>query len=219
MTIRGHFVSELSTLKAEIMELGALAEDAFDMTLDAIRTKHDGKLDEVIENDKAINELELTINEKATLMIAKQQPVASDLRRIIVCLKVSSDLERMGDLSVDMAKAAKRLQDREDLAVFEKELLAIAAKAKVMVQSVLIAYRDANILEAQKIAAMDDEVDRAYGEFVKSLFEVVAVETGLTEQITQMAFISRYIERIADYCTNIAEWIIYEVNGKRFDLN
>ncbi|MBU9710296.1 phosphate signaling complex protein PhoU [Evansella tamaricis] len=219
MTIRGQFVSELSELKGEIMRLGAMVERAFDETIEAIRKKQYAKLDDIIDNDKNINDLELAINDKATLMIAKQQPVASDLRKIIVSLKVSSDLERMGDLSVDMAKSALRLNDRINLEKFEEELLSMASKAKIMIKAVLIAYRDSNVLEAQKIAAMDDDVDSAYGKFIQSIFEVVAVETGITEQVTQMAFISRYIERIADYCTNIAEWIIYEVNGKRFDLN
>ncbi|MDQ0254095.1 phosphate transport system protein [Evansella vedderi] len=219
MVIRGQFETELTQLKSEIIMLGTMVENAFDETIKGIKNKQYGKMEPIILNDEKINRLELDINERATLMIAKQQPVASDLRKIIVSLKVSSDLERMGDLTVDMAKAFKRMVDKEELGHFEKELITIASKAKAMMKAVLVAYQEGNVLEAQKIASMDDEVDRAYGQFVQSIFKVVAVETGVTESITQMAFISRYIERIADYCTNIAEWIIYEVNGKRFDLN
>lgn len=217
--IRGQFTAELGNLKKEIMELGALVENSFAETMDAIETKNFEKIDDIILKDELINKLELAINEKATLMIAKQQPVASDLRKIIVSLKVSSDLERIGDLTVDMGKALKRLNDKEELAHFEQDLVQLGRKAKLMFQLVLQAYDSSNILAAQKIAAMDDEVDHAYGEFVKSIFEVVALETGVTKHVTQLAFTARYIERIADYCTNVAEWIIYEVNGKRFDLN
>ncbi|MFA9555924.1 phosphate signaling complex protein PhoU [Evansella sp. AB-rgal1] len=219
MVVRGQFDTELSRLKNDIMLLGNLVQKAFQDTMEAIKEKNYALLDDIIINDKAINNMELEINEKATLMIAKQQPVASDLRKIIVCLKVSSDLERMGDLSVDMAKAAKRLKDKKELQHFEDELLTIADKAKIMMKLVLVAYKESNVLGAQKIAAMDDEIDKTYSEFIQSIFEVIAVETGITEHVTQLAFISRFIERIADYCTNIAEWIIYEVNGKRFDLN
>ncbi|MBU9721888.1 MULTISPECIES: phosphate signaling complex protein PhoU [Bacillaceae] len=219
MNVRGHFVNDLAELKGEVLELGGMVEQAFTETIEAIRKKEYSKFDDIIIQDSKVNSLELEINEKATLMIAKQQPVASDLRKLIVSLKVSSDLERMGDLSVDMAKAAQRLTEKENLIQFEEELLLMASKAHVMIKAVLIAFRDTNTLEAQKIAGMDDEVDHAYAKFVQSLFEVVAVETGVTEQVMQMAFIARYIERIADYCTNIAEWIIYEVNGQRFDLN
>ncbi|MDG5786833.1 phosphate signaling complex protein PhoU [Evansella sp. AB-P1] len=219
MIIRGQFDIDLSQLKEEIMLLGSMVEKAFEDTMMAIKEKEYAKLDDIILNDQYINQLELEINEKATLMIAKQQPVASDLRKIIVSLKVSSDLERMGDLTVDIAKAAKRFKNVEQLNGFEDELQTMAEKAKVMMTSVFHAYRGANVMEAQKIAAMDDEIDTAYSNFVKSIFEVVAVETGVTEHVTQLAYTSRFIERIADYCTNVAEWIIYEVNGKRFDLN
>ena len=219
MSVREDFINELSQLKDEILRLGAMVETAFEKTIKSIKTKQYTILDEIIENDKVINDLELTINEKATLLIARQQPVASDLRKIIVCLKVSSDLERMGDLSVDMAKAGKRLLNNEFIGLFEKDLIVMAAKTKEMLRDVLKAYCDSDVLEAQKIAAVDDQIDKAYGEFVQSIFKVAPLEHDSIENITQLAFISRYIERIADYCTNIAEWIIYEVNGKRFDLN
>ncbi|MCD8511742.1 MAG: phosphate signaling complex protein PhoU [Bacillus sp. (in: Bacteria)] len=219
MNIRGQFETELTKLKNEIMELGSRVENSFSEVIKAIEERQPEKMDDIIMFDETINRLELEINERATVMIARQQPVASDLRKIIVSLKVSSDLERMGDLTVDMAKAFKRMDKKEEFKHFEKQLLAMADKAKMMMQAALAAYQNSNVLEAQKIASLDDEVDRAYSQFVQSIFEVVALETGTTEQITQMAYISRYIERIADYCTNIAEWIIYEVNGKRFDLN
>ncbi|WP_096189508.1 phosphate signaling complex protein PhoU [Evansella halocellulosilytica] len=219
MTVRGQFTNELYGLKKEIMILGTMVEKALCDTMNAIKRKQYSKFDEIIENDIQVNQIELEINEKATLMIAKQQPVASDLRKIIVSLKVSSDLERVGDLTVDIAKAASRLKDHQHMVPFENELLTMGEKAQRMLQESLKAYQESNVLAAQHIATMDDEVDEAYGLFVRNIFGVVVSEKGVTEQVTQMAYISRYIERIADYCTNIAEWIIYEVNGKRFDLN
>ncbi|WP_026690401.1 phosphate signaling complex protein PhoU [Alteribacter aurantiacus] len=219
MTVRGGFVTELGDLKEEVMMLGSLVQRSLADTMKAIDKNNYSLMEDIIEHDKVLNELELEINERATLMIAKQQPVASDLRRIIVSLKVSSDLERMGDLAVDMAKAAQRLTRSDACTNHVEALLELATKAEYMLQEVLKAYKKRDMLSAQRIAAMDDEVDRAYGQFVKGIFKITVSNEKDTQQITQLAFISRYIERIADYCTNIAEWIIYEVNGKRFDLN
>ncbi|MCR6111481.1 phosphate signaling complex protein PhoU [Bacillus sp. A301a_S52] len=219
MPTRETFETNLAELKEDIMFLGTMVEKAFEATLDAVVHADEAKFDDIISNDKYINELELEINEKATLLIAKQQPVASDLRKIIVTLKVSSDLERMGDLTVDMAKAAKRIEDRDKVSHYMEDLMAMAEKAKDMLRKVLAAYRSSDVIKAQLIAALDDEIDAAYGEFVQSIFKMAISGHDSPEYITQMAFISRYIERIADYSTNIAEWIVYEVNGQRFDLN
>ncbi|MCR6095681.1 phosphate signaling complex protein PhoU [Salipaludibacillus agaradhaerens] len=219
MPTRETFETNLAELKEDIMFLGTMVEKAFEATIDAVVHADEGKFDDIISNDKYINELELEINEKATLLIAKQQPVASDLRKIIVTLKVSSDLERMGDLTVDMAKAAKRIEDREKVDNYMEDLLAMAEKAQDMLRKVLAAYRASDVIKAQLIASLDDEIDAAYGDFVQSIFKMAIAGHDSPEYITQMAFISRYIERIADYSTNIAEWIVYEVNGQRFDLN
>lgn len=219
MTIRNLFEEELKRLKNEVVRLAEKVENAFQRSIEAVQKDDVQAMDEIIEADEEINDLELTINENATLLIAKQQPVASDLRKIVVCLKVSSYLERIGDLTVDIAKAGKRLHDNKTFKQHEAPLWEMAEKANKMIREAIVAFDAADIFEAQKIAAEDDEIDRAYGAFVKSLFNMQIENNDDVEQLTQLAFISRYVERIADYCTNISEWIIYEVNGKRIDLN
>ncbi|TMW71556.1 phosphate signaling complex protein PhoU [Alteribacter natronophilus] len=219
MTVRGTFATSLMELKTEVMLLGSMVRHSLRETVEAFETGDYSRLEEMIELDQTVNELEQEINEGATLLIARQQPVASDLRKIIVMLKISSDLERVGDLAVDMSKAAKRITPSEVLEEHKSALLELAAKADYMMKEVLQAYKECNVLKAQQIAGLDDDVDRAYGDFVKSIFDTAVSKKEDIQQITQMAFISRYIERIADYATNIAEWIIYEVNGQRFDLN
>ncbi|RKL67797.1 phosphate transport system regulatory protein PhoU [Salipaludibacillus neizhouensis] len=219
MTVRENFNLEMIELKEEIKLLGSMVEKAFFDTMDAFHSKNKAKFEQIIENDKYINAIELDINEKATLLIAKQQPVASDLRKIIVALKVSSDLERMGDLAVDLAKAAERMHDYEKFKEYEISLLEMANKAQHMMNNVLIAYKESKVMDAQHVASMDDVVDAAYGEFIWKIINITITDKRDIEHITQMTFIARYIERIADYCTNISEWIIYEVNGQRFDLN
>jgi phosphate transport system protein len=215
MMTRNTFVSELNTLKQEVKELGKKVENTFRAVVMAMDADNRAELEDLIDADEEVNKAELAINEQAVLVIARQQPVAGDLRHIIVCLKISSDLERMGDLSVDMAKAYLHMASPGMFHRKREELLSIADKVRLMIGRVMKAYDSLDVLQAQDIAGMDDDIDRAYGVLVKELLQ----SRESTADAAQLAFISRFMERIGDYCTNIAEWIIYEVNGSRFDLN
>lgn len=218
MQTRETFHSGLTVLKEDIVALGTQVNEAFNASMIAFINNDVKKFNEIKENDIKINQQEIAINEKATLLIARQQPVASDLRKIIVAFKVSSDLERVGDLAVDITNAAKRIP-LTDTKIETTLLIQMANRASEMLSKALVAYENGNVLEAQQIAALDDEVDEMYAQFVKKIFNIVVSEQLAIEQLTQLAFISRYNERIADYATNIAELIIYEVNGQYFDLN
>ncbi|OIJ18397.1 phosphate transport system regulatory protein PhoU [Anaerobacillus alkalidiazotrophicus] len=218
MHTRETFHSGLSGLKESIVKLGEQVDQAFHHAMDAFVNNDFEKIQNIKENDLKINQQELVVNEKATLLIARQQPVASDLRKIIVAFKISSDLERVGDLAVDICKAAERIPKTE-MEIDTTILVEMAIIASGMVTNALRAYESGNVLEAQQIAHLDDQVDDMYARFVKQLFNIVISDQLEIEQVTQLAFISRYIERIADYATNIAELIIYEVNGQYFDLN
>lgn len=217
--VRGTFETSLEELNTNILEMGEMVEDALELAISGFSEDNIEKLDKVIKEDIKINQYEININEKVTLMIAKQQPVAKDLRKVIVALKISSDLERVGDLAVDIAKVSKRLSDKEEkFKQKKKELLAIAKVAQHMITDALDAYQEKDVLKSQKIAQLDDSVDKEYGTFIRELFKANPHSTS-AEQITNLAFIGRYIERIADYATNLAEWVVYEANGQYFDLN
>ncbi|WP_078430963.1 phosphate signaling complex protein PhoU [Alkalihalobacterium alkalinitrilicum] len=215
--IRGGFESELKEIKSKILEMGQVVEMALQRSIDSFKVNDHIGMDEVIRNDHKINQFELNINESVTLLIAKQQPVASDLRKLIVALKISSDLERIGDLAVDIAKVGKRVRP-SDLKEYRSQLISISQRATEMLSSAIAAYYHSDILKAQKIANLDDTVDRMYGEFIQSLFKLES-NSRQVENVINLAFIGRYIERIADYATNLAECIVYEVNGQYFDLN
>lgn len=217
MSVRSTFESSLNELKENIIEMAEQVTNAFDLSMKGYNDNDEQLLETVIRNDKKINECEIEINEKVTLMIAKQQPVATDLRRIIVALKISSDLERIGDLAVDIAKTARRL-NAAGLTDFKPQLTDMANIAKTMLLDAMTAYKERDILESQKIANLDDDVDKKYKEFIQNLFHL-NMNNVSSEIITLHAFIGRYIERIADHATNLAEWVVYEVNGQYFDLN
>ncbi|AOM82381.1 phosphate signaling complex protein PhoU [Salisediminibacterium beveridgei] len=215
MPTRTHFEAELSLLKDDIADLGHSVLRGFQDTIQAIEANNLPRLEDIVEEDETINRIELDINDKATMMIARQQPVASDLRKIIAGLKVASDLERIGDLTVDMAKAALRV---DNLCNYETEIEGLNDLAKQVIQMihrVFLAYSQSDVIGAQHIAALDDKIDKDYSDFVKHRFS----SEKASEDVMQFVFMARYMERIADYGTNVAEWIIYEVNGQRFDLN
>ncbi|NEU29752.1 phosphate signaling complex protein PhoU [bacterium LRH843] len=217
MVVRS-FHTQLDNMKQELLKLGEQIEGVLNEVVEGIASQDKIELmEEIIKNDYKINQVELELHDKVTLLISKQQPVATDLRKLIVILKISSDLERVADLAVDMAKQSIRLK-QGNYNHYKDQLVTMFTLAREMIQESLVAFEQSDLMMAQKIASMDDRVDRLYGEFIRDLFQVSKDEIEV-DQITQLAFIGRYIERIADYATNIAEWVVYEVNGKHFDLN
>lgn len=218
MVVRSFHI-ELEEVKEQLLQMGNHIQSILEELITAFKkTENANVMRKIIEDDEKVNEMELQLHDRVTLLISKQQPVATDLRVLIVVLKISSDLERIADLAVDMAKQTMRL--KEDAVVNEKkeELINMFSIAQDMIEHSLESFAKSDMLMAQKIAAMDDQVDNMYGQFIRNIFSMSQQEIEVN-QVTQLAFIGRYIERMADYATNIAEWVVYEVNGKHFDLN
>ncbi|KMK74725.1 phosphate signaling complex protein PhoU [Alkalihalobacillus pseudalcaliphilus] len=217
MAVRENFTHQLQVVKEQLLDMGARVSEVLHESHRAFQEADIETMDRIIKDDHLINELEHKLNDSVTLLITKQQPVATDLRKLIVTLKVSSDLERVADLAVDMAKAARRL-DAQMLTDIREKMMKMFQLAEQMIEESLKAYAQSDVILAQRVASIDDHVDRMYGEIIRELFELNSNEVEVN-QITQFAFIGRYIERMADYATNITEWVIYEMNGKHFDLN
>lgn len=216
MVVRSfHF--QLDDVKQELLNMGEQVEMVLNEMIQGFTASNIDLMEDIIRNDYKVNQVELALHDKVTLLISKQQPVATDLRKLIVVLKISSDLERVADLAVDMAKQSRRLK-RDSFLPYQEKLVTMFKLAQDMIRQSLESFEQSDILMAQKIASMDDKVDHLYGEFIRELFQISKDQIEV-DQITQLAFIGRYIERIADYATNIAEWVVYEVNGKHFDLN
>jgi phosphate transport system protein len=218
MTIRATFQADLNELKEMILKLGSQAQDAVGQAIEALKNQDVDKALKIIENDTHLNILEEEINDKATLLIAQQAPVAIDLRRVIVAIKISSDLERVGDLAVNIAKSVIRIGSQQLIKPIE-DIPRIAEVAKKMVADSLIAYSEEDVELAKNVAKIDDEVDEAYGRLIKELLELMTQKPEYISQITQLSFICRNIERVADHSTNISESILYLIKGKRYDLN
>lgn len=216
MVVRGHFQHELEEIKKRVLDIGQEVKRSFQKVILALQERQDAPLLAAIDHDVMINRLEMDIHEQVTLVIAKQQPVATDLRKLLVALKMATDLERVGDLSVDIAKAGRRILKAE-LSGQEK-LFKMAELAENMLEQSFVAYQESDVLQAQKIAIADDAVDTLLKEFFTEMFTLPPTAQN-TEVTTQLALIGRCIERIADYATNLAEQVVYEVNGYYVDLN
>ncbi|MDQ0159450.1 phosphate signaling complex protein PhoU [Alkalibacillus salilacus] len=216
--VRENFTEQLDHLNSQLVEMGQLAQKAINQSILALQNQDVDQALKVIDEDDKINHLEETINEETIWLIAKEQPLASDLRRLVSTLKITTDLERIGDLAVNIAKSVIRIGD-EPLVKPLEDIPRMATITQEMVEDVLNAYASEDLVQAQKVADTDDQVDEMYGKIVQELMEMMAKHPEQIAQITQLAFICRFLERVADHTTNISEGIIYLVKGKVYDLN
>jgi phosphate transport system protein len=218
MSTRSKFDNKLMQLKEKLIDMEGLAEQAIKNSLSALIDQDSEKAKLVINGDSQINSLEHEIHDKALLLITRESPVARDLRAINVALKVSSEVERMGDMAVNIAKAAVHIgNDKHIKEIIDLQKMMDTALA--MLSMSIKAYISEDILLAQKCAEKDDEVDKMFGHLVHELISLVPENPNATNQIIQLSFVCRFIERIADHSTNISENVIYLVTGKRYELN
>jgi phosphate transport system protein len=189
--------------------------------IDSVRSLKEGDLElarSIIAADPAINGMEEQIDEIGTNLIATQQPVAKDLRRIIIAFRMASDLERMADLAVDIAKVTLRIGDDPLI----KPLLDIPRMAEIvqlMTHESIDAYVNENVELAYKMAKMDDDVDQLHSQIMRELFVFMMDNPKTVNQSILLCFVSHYLERMADHATNLGESVVYLVRGKRPDLN
>ena len=218
MVVRENFEKELTLLQSKLVELVRFAETALDQSMVAFET-HDIELSlKIMDEDRKADRLYEEINEYAVMLIAKQQPVAIDLRRIIIAIKIATDLERIADFAVNIAKSTIRIGNEEHIKPI-KRLKKMHEITATMLNEALTAYEKDDIQQAKKVAEMDDQVDTLYGETIIELFQLNNEKSDSLPQITQFLLICRYLERSADHITNIVEYIIYLVKGKYLDLN
>ena len=173
----------------------------------------------MIDNDVKINELEVQLEKKSLEMIALQQPVTTDLRIIITVMKASSDLERMGDHAVSIAKSTIRVKGNERILEVEEKISDMADAVKIMVDSVKDAYINGDLDQAKAIAQSDAKVNEYFNEIydmcIKEMKENPETVVGGTDYLQ----VAGFLERIGDYVTNICEWIVYLKTGKILELN
>ncbi|SDS06299.1 phosphate uptake regulator, PhoU [Paenibacillaceae bacterium GAS479] len=208
----------LDQLNKMLQEMGDHVESALAKSMHALMTVDVKEAAQIIKQDPELNRLEEKITEIGSKLIATQQPVAKDLRRILVAFRISGDLERMGDLSVDIAKVVMRLEGQTLI----KPLIDLPRMSEIvqtMIFESIQSYVQENVDLAYKMAKDDDEVDALYSGIIRELFSLMVGDPKTINQSMLLSFVGRYIERIADHATNIGESVAYLVTGKRPDLN
>lgn len=218
MVVREKFELELNSVHEQFLLLSNLSITTLNKSIDALLNQDVDIALSIIENDIHINRLEEEINDRVILLLAKQQPVATDLRRLIVLIKAAHDMERVGDYAVNIAKEAIRIGKAEFVPTI-KNIEEMRTITIGMLTDVMKAFIDENIEEARKIAELDDKVDNLYGQTIQQLLLVGSENPKLLSQVTQLSFVCRYLERSADHATNIAEQLFYLVKGRHAELN
>lgn len=216
--VRGKFEDELKALQGKLVQLVQFTDQALESSMEAFDTHNIDLALKIMEDDTIADILYEEINDFAILLIAKQQPVAIDLRRIIVSIKIATDVERIADFAVNIAKSTIRIGQEPHIKEVNR-LKRMYQITSTMLKEALAAYQDEDLSKAKNVAELDDEVDALYGEIIKDLFALNNQKSENYDLIIQMLFINRYLERAADHITNIAEYVFYLIKGKHYDLN
>jgi phosphate transport system protein len=215
---KGHtsreFDRELRTLRDKLLAMGGRAEEQIGRAVQALIKRDDTLAQEVIADDAAIDQAEIGIDELAFLILARRQPVASDLRFVMLALKVVTDLERIGDLAVNIAKRVRDLS-RFAVSPMQERIELLAQRVLGALQLALDAFVHADAERAEKVIEGDRDIDALNMHVIADVIsggdpdDINAVARALA-----LSSVSRYLERIGDHATNIAEMVIYFVRGR-----
>ncbi|MFD1850268.1 phosphate signaling complex protein PhoU [Oceanobacillus bengalensis] len=217
MVTRDQFKNEIEALNNQIVKLAFAAKEALNEAITAFYNQDLEKAKRVIENDYHIDRSEMEINDKAILLIAKQHPVATDLRRIIIALRIVTDIERMADNAKNIAKSTIKLG--KNFSTIPQNIKNMHEITTKMLQTAILAFQNEDAGIAGKLGEMDDQVDRLYRTVVSELLGETATNPDKIQYIMQVSFCARYLERYADHVTNVGESILYLVKGENFNLN
>ncbi|MBD2871574.1 phosphate signaling complex protein PhoU [Paenibacillus arenilitoris] len=218
MTKRKEFDQGLEKLHQLIIDMGNFVENALAESIESLKASDMARANTVIKNDVTLNQMEEKITELGSRLIVTQQPVAKDLRRILSAFKIASDLERMGDLAVDVAKVVIRI-DGQELIKPLIDLPRMAEIVQTMTYESIQSFIQENVDLAYKMAKDDDQVDALYGQITRELYSLMMENPRNITQCSLLSLVGRYLERFGDHATNIGESVVYLVTGSRPDLN
>jgi len=208
-----HFDDELKDLNAKLLRMGGLVEDQIQGALRALVERDSVLAREIIENDHRVNTLDVEVDEDCLRLLALQQPAARDLRFITTAMKISTELERMSDLAENICERALELNEEPQLKPYI-DIPRMATWALQMVREALDAFVGSDVPLARKVCADDDFVDDLTEQLFRELLSFMLEDPQTTSRAIRITFIAKYLERIADHATNVAELVVYMVEGK-----
>ena len=208
-----HFQEELEALQARLLEMGGLAEERVRAVIHGLVTREPAEIDMVLRGDEPINELHIEIDSRCFKLLALHQPMATDLRAIVAAVKINTDLERVGDLAVNIAEAATRYATRPPV----KRLIDIpqmADIAQAMLHDALDSFVRRDTRLAQQVLNQDDLLDGLKSQVFRELLTYMLHDPSTVEPALDLILISRHLERIGDHATNVAEDVIFMVSAR-----
>jgi phosphate transport system protein len=204
---------ELEKIKKSILALGAMVEERIRLAIKAIESWDADLANEIIRKDYEIDELEIEVEEECLKILALHQPVAVDLRFLIAVIKINSELERIGDEAVNIANRVSNISKRKRLELYF-DFKELAEKAATMLRMSLDSLVNLDLDLAFKVLTLDDEVDRMHREIYDKIKEVMARNPDYVAYLINLYTTSRHLERVGDHSTNIAEEVIYLIEGE-----
>ena len=207
-----HFHQELEQLKMKVLEMAALAERSLEKSSRALFERDAELAEEIIQGDQEINLMEVAIDRQILRLLALDQPMARDLRFIVGCLRMSLDLERIGDQAVNIAERAQYLSGREPLSPIPA-MEELADTAMIMLKVAMGAFVNLNADQAVEVCQMDDIADELNVQVLQDLMEYMVNDTPAIQRAVQTIITARCLERVADHATNIAESVVFIDKG------
>src|SRR5436190_10528726 len=210
---RHHFQEQLSGLKERLLAMGGLAEERVRLALQGLVERDGDLIDEVLNGDMPVNELHIEIDDLCLKLLALHSPMAADLRAVMAAIKINSDLERVGDLAVNIAEAARRYSSHPPV----KKLIDIprmATIAQTMLRDALDAFVRRDVALAQQVLNEDDRLDSLKTQIFRELLTYMLQDPSTIEPALDLILVSRHLERIGDHATNVAEDVIFIVSAR-----
>jgi phosphate transport system protein len=208
-----HFQEELDVLKSRLLEMGGLAEQRVRRAVQGLAEREHELTESVLIGDEPINALQLEIDDRCLKLLALHQPMATDLRAVMAAVKINTDLERVGDLAVNIAEAAKRYAMHPPV----KKLIDIpkmADIAQTMLRDALDSYVKRDMALARQVLHQDDSLDALKTQIFRELLSFMLKDPSTIEAALDLILVSRHLERIGDHATNIAEDVIFMVSAR-----
>jgi phosphate transport system protein len=207
------FDEELKALKEKILRMGALVEEQVRNSIKALVERNSDLARQVIANDQRVNTMDVEIDEDCLRLIALHQPMAKDLRFITTAMKISTELERMSDLSENISERAIELNEEPQLKPYI-DIPRMAEHAQRMVKEALDAFVNQDAVLARKVCSDDDFIDGLTHQIFRELLTYMVEDPQTISRSVRITFVAKYLERVADHATNIAELVVYFVEGK-----
>jgi phosphate transport system protein len=208
-----HFQEELEALKERLLAMGGLAEERVRLSVRGVAERSPDDIQAVLVGDEPINDLHIEVDDRCFKLLALHQPMAADLRAIVAAVKINTDLERVGDLAVNVAEAGKRYLHHAPV----KPLIDIPRMgdiAQLMLRDALDAFVRRDIALAEAVLAKDDELDALKTQIFRELLTFMLQDPSTIEPALDLILISRHLERIGDHATNVAEDVIFMVSAR-----